>query len=314
MAALPDPPDPNDSAITPWNVRETILNTGVHAANDLREWQRALDLNAEALESQRRRGAADTDQARTAFNNYGPLLRLGRAGEARDLLRRCRGIFEATNDIPALGKTLSALADTENELSHLDRAIDLAKDALRFKYLAADPDAIMTSHHNLASYLDRDGADRQQVWAHLLAAAVIAYQTGSGQLTPVIRGLAGLLAAHGPSAAPRSFPRVREIVDQVEGVHLAGLLNRLPRRAPDNRCPTISGGPAPALRFPARRPMTIHNHTPTLSPSHPKPLKQTPRNPPAHNPAAGFTTRPPIGERGRRKSGPSGCRSTRLGP
>jgi hypothetical protein len=230
MAALPDP---NDSAITPWSVRETILNTGAHAAIDLREWQRALDLNAEALESQRRRGAADAEQARAAFNNYGPLLRLGRAGEARDLLRRCRGIFEAANDIPMLGKTLTALAHAEYELGHLDRAIDLEKDALRFAYLAADPDAIMASHHNLAGYLDRDGADRQQVWAHRLAAAVIAYQTGSGHLTPAIRGLARLLAAHGPSAVPRSFPRMRQIVDHIPGVDLAGLLNRLPRRAPD---------------------------------------------------------------------------------
>jgi tetratricopeptide (TPR) repeat protein len=233
MAALPNPPDPNDSAITPWNARETILNIGVHAARDLREWQRALHLNAETLESKRRRGAADVDQARTAFNNYFPLLRLGRAAEARDLLRRCRSIFEAANDIPTLGKTLSALAGTEAELGHLDRAIDLGKDALRFTYLAADPDAIMTGHRNLANHLDQDGADRRQVWAHRLAAAVIAYQTGSGQLTPAVRDLTGLLAAHGPSAAPRSFAGVREIVDDIPGVDLAGLLNRLPRRAPD---------------------------------------------------------------------------------
>jgi tetratricopeptide (TPR) repeat protein len=119
------PPSPNDSTITPWGVREAIPTTGVLAA--LQEWQRALDLNAEALESQRRRGATDTDQARTAFNNYGPLLRLGRAAEARDLLRRCRDIFETANDIPALGKALSALADAEDELGHLDRAIDLEK-------------------------------------------------------------------------------------------------------------------------------------------------------------------------------------------
>jgi hypothetical protein len=62
---------------------------------------------------------------------------------------------------------------------------------------------------------------------------VIAYQTGSGHLPPAIRDLAGVLAAHGPSTAPRSFARVREIVDQVQGVHLADLLTRLTRRAPD---------------------------------------------------------------------------------
>jgi hypothetical protein len=233
MAALPDPPDPNDSAIIPWNVREIMLDTGVLAANRLREWQRALDLNAEALQSQRRRSAPDVEQARAAFNNYGPLLELGRAAEARDLLRWCHDIFAVANDIRLLGMTLGALAHAEAELGHADRAIDLAKDGLRFTYLAADPDAINVSHHFLARWLDRAGADRRQVWAHRLAAAVIAYQTGSGRLTFDIRGLAWLLAADGPSAVPRSFAQVCGIVDQVPGAPLADLLTRLPRRAPD---------------------------------------------------------------------------------
>jgi hypothetical protein len=64
---------------------------------------------------------------------------------------------------------------------------------------------------------------------------VIAYQTGSGHLRRAVHNLARLLAAHGLSTVPRSFARVREIVDQVEGVHLADLLTRLPRRAPDTQ-------------------------------------------------------------------------------
>lgn len=48
-------------------------------------------------------------------------------------------MFEATNDIAWLGKALGALAHAEDELGHLDRAINQAKDALRFNYLAADP-------------------------------------------------------------------------------------------------------------------------------------------------------------------------------
>jgi len=234
MGALPDPPGPNDSTITPFNVRETLLNTGVLAARRLELWQQALGLNAENLDSLRRRGASDAEQAFDAFNDYGPLLKLDRPVEARDLLIRCRVVFEANNNIPMLGKTLSALADVEDTLGHWDRAIDPGTDALRFTYLAADPDAIGGSHHNLANYLQRAGGDPQQIWVHLLAAAVIAYQTGSGYLAGRLRALAGLLAVE-PAAAPGEFTQVCQIVDQIPGVHLAELLARLPQRAPDGQ-------------------------------------------------------------------------------
>jgi hypothetical protein len=73
MKSLPDPLGPNEF-VTIWNVRETLSDTGRSAALRLREWQQALDLNAEALESRRDRNAPLLDQARTAFNDYGPLL------------------------------------------------------------------------------------------------------------------------------------------------------------------------------------------------------------------------------------------------
>jgi len=234
MGALPDPPDPSDSTVTPFNVRETTLSIGALAAADLRSWQQALDLNTENLDSKRRRGASDAEQAFDAFNDYEPLLKLDRPVEARDLLIRCRDVFEANNNISALGTTLGALAQVEDTLGHPDRAIDLETNAFRFNYLTADPEAIGGSHTNLASYLQRAGGDPQQIWAHHLAAAVIAYQTGSGQLSGRLQALAGLLADE-PAAAPGEFTRVCQIVDQIPGVHLAELLARLPQRAPDGQ-------------------------------------------------------------------------------
>ncbi len=98
---------------------------------------------------------------------------------------------------------------------------------------AADPEAGV-SHTNLALHLQRAGGDPQQIWAHHLAAAVIDYQIGSGQLTSRLRALAGLLAAQ-PVAAPGEFTQVCQIVDQIDGVHLAELVARLPQRAPDGQ-------------------------------------------------------------------------------
>jgi hypothetical protein len=232
MVELPDPPESTDATITPWNVRETLLQTGVLAAGDLRDWQQALDLNAEIHTSQQRRGASPTEQANTRFDDYYPLLRLGRVEQARDLLIDCRTEFETSNHIPMLGLTLTALADAEAALGHLPRAIELETDALRYTYLAGDPAAITTSHNNLAGYLRSDGRDPRLIWAHGLAAAVIRYQTGHGALTTSLRNLAGLLGTD-PDTAPDSFAEVCTLVEQTDGVHLTQLLDQLPHHAPD---------------------------------------------------------------------------------
>ncbi|MEU8606727.1 CHAT domain-containing protein [Actinoplanes sp. NPDC048791] len=233
MAALPDSSDMPE-ATAPWNVREAIFDLGREAARRLGRWERALDLNAEQLASLRGRGASDADQAFSAFNDYGPLLRLGRVGEARTLLQRCRTVFAADHNVTALGKVLSALADLEDELGHGGPAIELCKDALRLGYTADDPDGIQVSHANLAIYLNRYGGEQQQVWAHRLATAVIDYQTGDGDLTQDVRALTRLLTRD-EAPPPTAFADVCRIVDQVDGVHLADLVARLPARAPDGQ-------------------------------------------------------------------------------
>ncbi|MCW3814072.1 CHAT domain-containing protein [Micromonospora sp. DR5-3] len=231
MAALPETPERHERS-TPWNVREGILDTGAQAARSLNRWQEALDLNAELLDSLRRRGATESDQARSEFNDYAPLLRLGRTSEARALLLRCRAVFEAAHDIEPLGKVLGALADLEDDLGHGDRAIDLEKDALRLAYAMGHPDAVLSSHHNLAYYMARYNGDPREEIANRLAAAMIAYQTGSLVL-PEIKALARRLAHYGDAAVPESFDEVCRIVDQMDGAHLAGFIKRLPLRAPD---------------------------------------------------------------------------------
>jgi tetratricopeptide (TPR) repeat protein len=232
MATLPPDADPATERIEVWNVRETILNVGALAAQNLELWERALELNAETLASLRGRGAGEHVQADAAFNDYGPLIGLGRLAEARALLIGCREVFEQVDDIPGLGRTLSALADVEDALGHGERAVDLAREALRFGYAAGDPDGVGISHHNLANYLQRRGTDPGLAGAHRVAAAVIAYWTGSGRLPGGLAALGQMLAAEG-SSVPRSFGQVCALVGQVPGVDLAGLLARPPARALD---------------------------------------------------------------------------------
>jgi hypothetical protein len=65
-----------------------------------------------------------------------------------------------------------------------------------------------------------------------MAGAVIAYQIG-GQLLAacvgVMREIGDVLVV------PGSFEEVCAVVDEVDGVHLAELVERLPRRAPDGQ-------------------------------------------------------------------------------
>ena len=77
-------------------MRESILDTGRSAALQLKRWEDALALNAELLESKAHRGASVFEIARRRFNDYGPLLRLGRIPEARSLLLECREIYDAS--------------------------------------------------------------------------------------------------------------------------------------------------------------------------------------------------------------------------
>ncbi|MFD9092905.1 CHAT domain-containing protein [Streptomyces collinus] len=234
MVTLPDPPDQAET-VQPWNVREAILDTGRSAASRLREWQLALDLNAEQLRVMKERGATEAKVAQAEFNNYHPLRSLGRLTEARALLLRCKDIDEANHDITGLAKDLGALAEIEDELGHGQAAIALQSDALRLTYTAGDVTAIGVSHHNLANFLDSHTQHSDRAWAHRLAAAVIVYQTNVGTLSGQITTIAALLQMPDAPAPPVSFDQVCAIVDQIGGVHLADLSAQLPRRAPDGQ-------------------------------------------------------------------------------
>ena len=228
MATLPARPDPTTERVYAWGVRETVLNTGVLAARNLGLWEQALALNAENVASLRARGAAAYEQAFHRFNDYGPLVGSRRVVEARELLIDCRQVFEQAGDLACMGKTLSALADVEDKLGHLERAVDLEREALRFKYAAADPETVAVSHHNLANYLQNGGADPLLVGAHRIAASVIAAAIGSEGYLPIWLTALGQLLAATSDRVPRSFPLVSALVGEVPGVDLVGLLARLP--------------------------------------------------------------------------------------
>jgi tetratricopeptide (TPR) repeat protein len=228
MRLLPDQPGANETVI-PWNVREATLSTGVIAAGGLGRWQQALDLNAEVLASIQRRGAGDHWIARTRFNDYYPLLELGRREEADTLLRACQHVFEAHQDIPNLGLVLGARADLAGRGGRHAEAASFERTALRLKYVQPDPRAVAALHHNLAGSLARGGVDPAGRIAHRLAAALIYRLTGMHhELDGSVRALAEDLRSLGHQAQPpASVDELAVQIEQVEGVHFAALIHAL---------------------------------------------------------------------------------------
>lgn len=230
MDRLPDPPGP-DETVDPWNVREMILNTGVLAARDLDRWQRALDLNADVLAGQRRRHAGPHELARTRFNDYVPLLRLGDLDGTEALLRACQQVFEDQQDLPWLGRVLGARADVAAERGHADEAAAHQRTALRLKYVRPDPRDVAVSHHNLANHLRRRRTDSADRVAHRAAAALIRHLAGDQGDLESVRALAYDLRTLGDQAwLPGSVADLAARVEQVEGVRFTALIHRL---APD---------------------------------------------------------------------------------
>ena len=231
MKSLPERNDQEETA-TPWNVREVILDTSRSAALRLKEYEKALEFNAERIAIEQSRGATELEQARTSFNDYSPLLELKRYEKAGKLLGACREVFEKEKSIEMLGMVFSALASLRAELGQVDQAISFEEAALRYKYIYGEPGSISMSHHNLTGYLYKNGSKSALV--HELAAASIYYQINSGWLFSSLGGLARVLDKFGVEALPDSFDQLCHQVEQVEGVRFRELWDRLPKRFKDD--------------------------------------------------------------------------------
>ena len=227
MKGLPESDDENET-VEPWHVREALLSTGQLASLALQRWQEALSLNEEVIRATVSRGATDLEVARTRFNDYGPLLRLQRYGEARRLLHQCLAVFESAGDTEDLGVVHSAIADLEYQLQHFQEAARHEGTALRLKYSAPLPRTCAISHFNLANYLTRTNADARLALAHRLASVLISYQTNDGALPRRSNALSSDLALVSP---PASFDELCRLVEQTEGVRFRDLFSRLPQRA-----------------------------------------------------------------------------------
>jgi hypothetical protein len=123
-----------------------------------------------------------------------------------------------------------ALAAAEASLNRRDVAVDLARESLRYHYLAEDVDNIWISHHNLGEYLRDLASQPGPALAHHLAAALLREVTGTEGDNESLPAAADDLKADGDVTVPADVEDLCRRVADVPGVGLGQLLAGL---APD---------------------------------------------------------------------------------
>ena len=224
LAAVPG----QDESVDPWDVRETLMYTAREAALRLERWDEMLTFSSVLTASLAQRHASAADIARARFPDHNALLRLGRTGEALDLLLSCRQVFQDSRDIGMLGGTLSALASVEHQRGHGDAAVRLARDALRYEYLAGNVADIGVTYQNLGGYLHTHARQPASALASLLTAALIRALAGIGGADESARDAAIVLCALTPSAVPpATIPDLCRQLGAIPGTDPARLIARL---------------------------------------------------------------------------------------
>ncbi|KUN77740.1 hypothetical protein AQJ66_32705 [Streptomyces bungoensis] len=230
MDALPthsEVPENVDS----WNVREAVLGIGCAAADAMGAWELELTLIDEILASQRARDAPEADTAQTLFNRYGPLQRLNRVEEAREVLLGCRDLFAREQDWEQVALTTGALADVEAGRGHTEAAVSLMTQALRGLYDSggAPVHGLRVAHHNLAVFLASSATttsgDGRRTVVHGLAAVLL------GALVDSVDPVSATSLIHRLAPVDQSPPATVEelcrAVDGEPGVRLADVLTRV---------------------------------------------------------------------------------------
>ena len=166
----------------------------------------------ESEETERALGEGEHELARTRFNRYGPLLRLGRLEEAQRVLESCLAVFRGAGDLPSESKAISALADLWAEREDPKQAAGLERQALAVRNRLSDLAGRTISHGNLANYLDREGAAKEAA-LHRLAAIAYELVIGLGyDLKRDLRNLAFYMRRATALGERYDLPRLAELL------------------------------------------------------------------------------------------------------
>jgi tetratricopeptide (TPR) repeat protein len=217
---VPEAPD----AVLLGRVLVSGLDIARQANLALKRWQPCLDLLEEIEATDRSLGEGEHELARTRFNRYGPLLRLGRFDEAQHLLQDCLQVFRQVDDPTMQSKALSALADLWDERGDRGQAVALQRQALAIRNRLPDLADRSISHGNLSNYLDRLG-ERPEAARHMLAAIVYDLVIDQCQLLRIYRNNLGILMRRAAAKEKRyELPRLADLLERPEFAALRQVL------------------------------------------------------------------------------------------
>ena len=151
--------------------RAAGLNIAVQANQALERWDACLTLLAEIEQTEREMGASQQEQARARFNQYTPLMKLGRLAEAQRVVEECLAVDREAGDLSGQASDLSALASIWKERGDLAQAIALERQALSIRNRLPDPSDRAISHQHLAFYLENTNKLEDSM-RHLLTAII----------------------------------------------------------------------------------------------------------------------------------------------
>jgi hypothetical protein len=135
---------------------------------------------------------------------------------------------EASGRLRLLGLTIAALAEIEESRGHVEAAIRLERDALRYKYLAGYVPGIAAGYHNLGRYAHVHTRQPALALAYHLAAALISALTDTEPTSDPLRGAGTDLRVFGPATVPpRNVADLHGRLADIPGTDLPGLIARL---------------------------------------------------------------------------------------
>jgi tetratricopeptide (TPR) repeat protein len=225
----PGPPGSADPQV----VQDTLYEIGGDASLRLGRWDLALKFNATFVTRLASRHEPADTIAIARFNDYGPLLRLGRTEEALTLLLDCKRVFQDAGNIAGLARSFMALADIEESRGHGDAAIRLVRDALRYHYQIGDVISIASAYHSLGGLVAFHIRQHAPALANHLIAAVIRTLADVGgtddeSAAGSLRAAASALRAPGMTMMrPVNIADLCRRVSDIPGTNPAALIAKL---------------------------------------------------------------------------------------
>ena len=192
----------------------SALDTAREADFARQDWVSALSRLDTILEVKYALKHSVEDIAHDRMNRANVLVELpDRFGEAKSELEACLEVFQ--NNPTMSTRMLSSLADLFFRQGDVAQAITQQRRALALGEQLPDPRARAISHHNLATYLDRQGAPPALAEAsrHQLAALIYHRVVGLGQdLQTSLRNYAIRFRRARAAGAELAVPRVAELL------------------------------------------------------------------------------------------------------